>query len=77
MYANFIEYVVKSMVDHPEDVTVSEQQDSNAVLVDVRVNEQDMGRVIGKNGRVVNALRTLVQILGTKHDARVSLEIHT
>jgi predicted RNA-binding protein YlqC (UPF0109 family) len=77
MYRDLIEYVVKAMVDHPDEVVVSERRQGSSVQVEIRVHESDMGRVIGKRGRVVNALRTLVEILGSKYDTRVSLEVES
>lgn len=75
MYAELVEYVVKSLVDDPESVAVEESRESGQVILELRVAEPDMGRVIGKSGRVINAIRSIVQIAAAKKGERVSLEI--
>lgn len=75
MYAELVEYVVKSLVDDPESVAVEESHESGQVILELRVAEPDMGRVIGKSGRVINAIRSIVQIAAAKKGDRVSLEI--
>lgn len=71
----FVEFVVKSIVDHPEDVVVSEVDNHGGTILELQVAGADMGRVIGKGGRVINAIRSLVQVQATKLDQRISLEI--
>ncbi len=75
MYAELVEYMVKSLVDDPESVAVEESRESGQVVLELRVAEPDMGRVIGKSGRVINAIRSIVQIAAAKKGERVSLEI--
>ena len=75
MYVELVEYVVKSLVDDPESVSVEETRQSDQVLLELRVAEPDMGRVIGKGGRVINAVRSIVQIAAAKKGERISLEI--
>jgi len=75
MYVELVEYVVKSLVDDPESVSVEETRESDHVLLELRVAEPDMGRVIGKGGRVINAVRSIVQIAAAKKGERISLEI--
>jgi predicted RNA-binding protein YlqC (UPF0109 family) len=70
-----VEYVAKSLVDDPSQVSVTEIQDGNAVVLELRVAPEDMGRVIGRNGRVANALRTLLRVLSSKRGKRINLEI--
>jgi hypothetical protein len=70
-----VEYIAKSLVDHPEAVKVVEIEGKSATILELSVAESDMGRVIGKGGRVVNAIRTLVQVMAAKQDKRVTLEI--
>lgn len=70
-----VEYIAKSLVDHPDKVRVTEVQGSSATILELSVAEGDMGRVIGKSGRVVSAIRTLVQVAATRQGKRVSLEI--
>jgi len=74
-FIELIEYIVKAIVDHPEEVSVSEIDNRSSLILEVSVAEDDMGRVIGKGGVVVNSIRTLVQVLATKKGKRVSLEI--
>ncbi len=75
MYTELVEYVVKSLVDDPESVAVEESRDAGQVVLELRVAEPDMGRVIGKSGRVINAIRAIVQIAAAKKGERVSLEL--
>jgi predicted RNA-binding protein YlqC (UPF0109 family) len=70
-----VEYVAKSLVDDPSQVNVTEIPAGNAVVLELRVAPEDMGRVIGRNGRVANALRTLLRVLSAKQGKRVTLEI--
>src|SRR5438046_594767 len=71
----FVEYVVKAIVDHPDDVHAERSEDEMGNLMSLRVNPQDMGTIIGKEGRTAKALRTLLRVLGAKNDARVNLKI--
>jgi predicted RNA-binding protein YlqC (UPF0109 family) len=75
MYTELVEYVVKSLVDDPDSVAVEETRDAGQVVLELRVAEPDMGRVIGKSGRVINAIRAIVQIAAAKKGERVSLEL--
>ena len=71
----FLEYLVKSIVDHPDDVKVDRKVDEMGVLLDLRVNQEDMGMIIGRQGSTAKALRTLLRIVGARHNARVNLKI--
>jgi predicted RNA-binding protein YlqC (UPF0109 family) len=71
----FVEYVVKSLVNNPDDVTVERIIDEKGVLLSLTVNPDDLGRVIGKRGVTAQSLRTLLRALGTKNDARYNLKI--
>lgn len=71
----FIEYIVKSVVGHPDDVIVDRIIDEKGVLLSLTVNPEDLGRVIGKRGITAQSLRTLLRALGTKNDARYNLKI--
>lgn len=71
----FIEYIVKSVVGHPDDVVVDRIIDEKGVLLTLTVNPDDLGRVIGKRGITAQSLRTLLRALGTKNDARYNLKI--
>jgi hypothetical protein len=71
----FIEYIVRSLVDDPSQVRVTEIEGANTIIYELRVAPEDMGRVIGKGGRTANAMRTLVRVLAAKQGKRVTLEI--
>lgn len=71
----FIEYIVKELVGHPDDVSVERRIDEKGVLLELTVNPEDLGRVIGKRGVTAQSLRTLLRALGTKNDARYNLKI--
>ena len=72
---DFLEYVVKSLVDNPDDVKVDRRVDEMGVLLSLKVNPANMGQVIGRNGNTAKALRTLLRVVGMKHNARVNLKI--
>lgn len=71
----FIEYVVKSLVSNPDAVQVGRRIDEKGVLLELTVDPEDLGRVIGKRGATAQSLRTLLRALGTKNDARYNLKI--
>lgn len=71
----FVEYIVKSLVGHPDDVVIERIIDEKGVLLTLTVNPEDLGRVIGKRGMTAQSLRTLLRALGTKNDARYNLKI--
>lgn len=71
----FVEYVVKSLVSHPDDVVVERTIDEKGVLLKLSVNPEDLGRVIGKRGVTAQSIRTLLRALGTKNDARYNFKI--
>jgi predicted RNA-binding protein YlqC (UPF0109 family) len=71
----FVEYIVKSLVGNPEGVVVERRIDEKGVLLELTVDPDDLGRVIGKRGATAQSLRTLLRALGTKNDARYNLKI--
>jgi len=71
----FIEFVVKSIVGNPDDVKIERTIDEKGVLLELTVNPEDLGRVIGKRGNTAQSMRTLLRALGTKNDARYNLKI--
>ena len=71
----FVEYVVKNLVDQPDEVVVTEIRHEDSLILELHVAADDMGRVIGKGGRVANSLRSLLRVMATKTGERVSLEI--
>ncbi|MFA6407650.1 MAG: KH domain-containing protein [Candidatus Paceibacterota bacterium] len=71
----FLEQLVKSIVEHPDDVKVDRKVDEMGVLLTLHVNAQDMGQVVGRQGTTAKAIRTLLRIVGVKSNARVNLKI--
>jgi predicted RNA-binding protein YlqC (UPF0109 family) len=71
----FLEFLVKSIVDHPEDVKIDRKVDEMGVLLTLLVNPKDMGQVVGRGGSTAKAIRSLLRIVGIKHNARVNLKI--
>src|SRR3954471_1095085 len=71
----FVEFVVKSLVSNPDAVIVERRIDEKGVLLELTVDPEDLGRVIGKRGATAQSLRTLLRALGTKNDARYNLKI--
>ncbi|MDD3481047.1 MAG: KH domain-containing protein [Patescibacteria group bacterium] len=71
----FVEMVAKALVEKPDAVKVDRKVDEMGVLLELSVDKEDMGVIIGKEGRTAKALRTLLRVLGAKNDARVNLKI--
>lgn len=71
----FVEFIVKSLVGNPDAVSVARSVDEKGVLLELTVDAEDLGRVIGKRGATAQSLRTLLRALGTKNDARYNLKI--
>jgi predicted RNA-binding protein YlqC (UPF0109 family) len=72
---DFLESLVKALVNHPEDVKIERKVDEMGVLLSLKVHPDDMGVIIGRQGSVARAIRTLVRIVGLKNHARVNLKI--
>ena len=72
----FVEFVVKALVDHPDDVKTERTVDEMGVLITLHLNQLDMGQVIGRMGQTAKAIRTLLRVVGAKHKARVNLKIY-
>ncbi len=70
-----VEYIVKQIVDNPEEVKVQEMKGEKVILLEISVAKEDMGKVIGKGGRIATALRTLVEAAAAKLKKRVMVEI--
>lgn len=70
-----LENIAKSLVDHPEAVEVTEKEGQQSVVFELRVAEDDMGKVIGKQGRIAKAIRTVVKAAASKEGKRVAVEI--
>lgn len=71
----FVEFIVKSLVSNPDAVVVERRIDEKGVLLELTVDPEDLGRVIGKRGVTAQSLRTLLRALGTKNDARYNLKV--
>ena len=71
----FVEYLIKTIVDHPDDVSTDRKVDEMGVLITLKVNPEDMGQVIGRSGQNARAIRTLLRVVGAKNNARVNLKI--
>ena len=72
---DLIEYIVKALADDPEAVSVTEAQGETTIALEMRVAEEDMGRMIGRQGRTINAMRSLARVRAAKMGKRVTLEI--
>ena len=70
-----VEYIAKSLVDNPDQVTVNEVEGSQSLIIELKVAPEDMGKVIGKQGRIAKAIRTVVKAAATKENKRVIVEI--
>ena len=68
-------FLAKSLVDHPEDVSVTKVDGENSVVYELRVNDSDMGKVIGKQGRIAKSIRTIIKSASNKEDKRVIVDI--
>lgn len=72
----FLEFVVKGLVDHPEEVKIHRSVDEMGVLLTLDLGAEDMGKVIGRSGNTAKAIRTLLRVVGMKNNARVNLKIN-
>ena len=75
MTRELIEYVAKSLVDHPDELTVNEVEDNGVVVYQLHVSSRDIGKVIGRRGRVARAMRTLLKVASIHNQRRAILEI--
>lgn len=71
----FLEYIAKSLVDHPEDVKIDRKIDERGVLLTLHVNALDMGQVVGRSGATAESIRALLRIVAIKHNMRVSFKV--
>lgn len=72
---DLVEYIVKAIVAEPDKVSITEENNEEGILIKLEVASEDKGRVIGRQGRVAEAMRTLLRVKGAKDDVRVRLEI--
>ena len=74
-YSELVGYIVKSLVDHPEQVEIREIEGEKSTILELKVIKEDIGKVIGKHGRIARAIRTIINASATKSGKRVVLEI--
>ena len=70
-----VEIIAKSLVDHPDQVTVHQEEDARTIVIKLRVAQEDMGKVIGKQGRIAKAIRAVVSAAGTRSNKRLIVDI--
>ena len=70
-----VEVITKALVDHPEEVVITEKNEGKAIVIEVKVAESDMGKVIGKQGRIAKAIRAVVKAAAAKEDKKVIVDI--
>ncbi len=75
MYKNLLEYIVKNLVNHPENVEISEEQVESRIVLKLKVDKEDMGRVIGKEGRIIRSIRELIYAYAMKEHKKVTVEV--
>ncbi len=71
----FVEYIVKNLVDHPDAVHIKEVGGTNTLIIELSVEKSDIGKIIGKKGKTINAIRTLLMSVASRNGLRVNLEI--
>src|SRR5512147_2438472 len=71
----FVEYIVKNLVDHPDKVRISEVDGTHTLIIELSVEKSDIGKIIGKKGKTINAIRTLLMSVASRNGLRVNLEI--
>ncbi len=71
----FVESIVKALVDNPDDVVTTRTLDERGVLIQLTVNREDMGKVIGREGKTAKAIRSLLRVFGARNDSRINLKI--
>ncbi len=69
-----LETIIKNIVENPEEVTITEKQDENRIIYEVKVAESDMGKIIGRQGKVANSIRTVIRALNSKDKKKISVE---
>jgi uncharacterized protein len=72
---DMVQFVAQSLADKPEDVQINESVGEGVIMIEIKVADEDMGRLIGRQGRTINAIRSLARVLGAKMEKKVSVEI--
>ncbi len=70
-----LDYLVRAIVDHPDDVVIDERNVEDMIVFTIHVHQEDMGKIIGKSGRIIRAIRDLIKILAAKKNLYVDVEI--
>ncbi|MCI9139768.1 KH domain-containing protein [bacterium 1XD42-8] len=70
-----VEIIAKALVDHPEEVVATETENDNVITIELHVAQEDMGKVIGKQGRIAKAIRSVVKAASSKEDKKVNVDI--
>jgi uncharacterized protein len=70
-----VEYLIKSLADHPDQVTLVEHESDDSILLELKISPDDIGKIIGKNGNTINAIRTVLQAAASSQKKRVKLEV--
>ncbi len=73
--ADLVEYLVRSIVENPDEVAIEEFEEEGELVLEVKVADEDLGRVIGREGRVAKAIRTIARAAGARDDRRVAVDI--
>ena len=73
--AELVEFIAKTLANHPDAVQVSSEEDGNRTVITLVVDDRDKGKVIGRQGRVAQALRSLLRVAAVKQNTRINLEI--
>lgn len=71
----FVEYIVRNLVDHPDRVHINEVEGTHTLIIELAVDKSDIGKIIGKKGKTINSIRTLLMSVASRNNIRVSLEI--
>jgi hypothetical protein len=72
-----VEYLVKSLAEHPDEVVLISEETDDGVSLELRISPEDLGRIIGKNGNTINAIRTVLQAAASSHKKRAKLDVPT
>lgn len=75
MYKQLVNYIVSSLVEYKEQVEITEEQTDGATIIKVKVAPEDMGRIIGKEGRIIKSIREIVRAYSAKQKEKVSIEV--
>jgi uncharacterized protein len=74
-FKDLVEYLVKSLADHPQEVVLTEREEEDMVILELKISTEDLGRIIGKNGNTINAIRTVIQTAASSSKKKVKLDV--